>query len=541
MNNLSPTAGVMEDRKDKVPWAALMILMMGAFMAVLDSSIVNVAIPKFMALFGVGADQAEWVMTGYLLTSGVVVLVTGYLGNHFGYKRLYIVALAIFTIGSTLCSLSWSNNILIGARIIQAIGGGAIMPVTMAMNYSIVPRNRIGMALGIWSVAITMGPAIGPTLGGYLIDNFNWQMIFTINIPIGIIAIILAVLSLPDTPGRPGLKFDIPGFILSGVGCFAILLALSEGQTYGWTSLFIVTTMVIGLFTMVLFVQWELYTTHPLLDVRILRNLVFSTSLMAVSVIYIGLFAIVFLIPIYAQDLLGYTPMQTGLLLMPQGLATGIMMPINGRIFDRFGAFPMAAIGAAILTFVTFSLHKLDLNSTYAHIQLLLIMRGIGVSLCMMPVTASGMNAVPRRLASEASAITNLIRNIAASMGIAFLTYVMQLRDVYHTEWLSETVTLSSPLVPDLLRRMQAAIHLPNTNAVLAVLSLFVQQKAEMAAIDDSFLVATVIVVIAVPLVFGLGRKRVEAARLAETRRLEGPSPQIHTTGNPADIPVVSE
>ncbi|HUW63901.1 MAG TPA: DHA2 family efflux MFS transporter permease subunit [Spirochaetia bacterium] len=525
-DNVSPTAGGIgvKDRQDSIPWAALMILMLGAFMAVLDSSIVNVAIPKLMALFGVGPDQAEWVMTGYLLTSGVVVPVTGYLGNRFGYKRLYIVALSIFTLGSALCSLSWNNDILIGARIIQAIGGGAIMPVTMAMNYSIVPRNRIGMALGIWSIAITMGPAIGPTLGGYLIDNFNWQMIFTINIPIGIIAVILAGLFLPETPGRSGLKFDMPGFILSGVGCFAILLALSEGQTYGWTSLFIVATMVVGLFAMVLFVLWELYTPHPLLDVRLFRNFVFSISLVTVSVIFIGLFAIVFLVPIYAQDLLGYTPMQTGLLLMPQGLAMGVMMPINGRIFDRFGALPMAAIGAVVLTFVTFSLHKLDLSSSYSHIQLLLIMRGIGVSLCMMPVTASGMNSVPRRLASEASAWTNLIRNIAASMGIAFLTYVMQLREVYHAEWLSETVTLSSPLVPGLLQRMQVAMHLPNKTAVLTVWSLFVQQHAMMAAIDDSFLVATVIVVIAIPLVLLLGKKRVEAARLAETRRLEGTS-----------------
>jgi len=513
-----------------------MILMMGAFMSALDSSIVNVAIPKFMALFGVGPDQAEWVMTGYLLTSGVVVPITGYLGNRFGYKRLYIAAISVFTLGSALCSLSWNNDVLIGARIIQAVGGGAIMPVTMAMNYTIVPRNRIGMALGIWSVAITMAPSIGPTLGGYLIDNFNWQTIFTINIPIGIMAVILGGLSLPETPGRPGLKFDLPGSILSGSGCFAILLALSEGQTYGWTSLFIVTTVVVGVFAMILFVMWELCTPSPLLDVRLLRNTVFSTSLMAVSAIFIGLFAIVFLIPIYAQDLLGYTPMQTGLLLMPQGLAMGVMMPVTGRLFDRFGAFPMAAAGAVVLTLVTYSLHNLSLDSTYGHLQFLLIMRGVGVSLCMMPVTASGMNAVPRRMASEASALTNLVRNIAASVGIAFLTYIMQLREVYHVQWLATTVTPSSL---DLLQRMRYAMHLPDTAAALGVLSLYVQQQGTMAAIDDSFLVATVIVAVAVPLVLMLGRKRVEAARLAETGRLDELA--AASAGHRANIPVPAE
>lgn len=515
------TAVATRDGRDRVPWVALMILMMGTFMAFLDSSIVNVAIPKLMALFGVGPDQVEWVITGYLLTSGVVVPITGYLGNRFGYKRVFIVALGIFTAGSALCSLSWSNNVLIGARVLQAIGGGAVMPVTMAMNYTIVPRDRIGMAMGIYSVAIAMAPVIGPTLGGYLIDNFSWQMIFTINIPIGIVTIILAMLSLPVTPGRPGLKLDVPGFVLSAAGSFGVLLALSEGQQYGWGSLFIVATMVTGIFALALFVVWELNTPHPLLDIRLLRNPVYSTTLVSLSVIFVALFAIVFLIPIYAQDLLGYTPMQTGLLLMPQGLATGLMMPINGRIFDRYGAFPMAAIGAAILTVVTFFLHRLDLNSSYGHLQLLLIIRGIGASLCMMPVNATGMKAVPPRVASEASAIINIVRNIVASMGIAFLTYIMQLRQVYHAQWLSDTVTAGSPALPGFWERTLTAWHLPGKNAALAVLSLSVQKQAMMLAIDDSFLVATAIIAVAVPLVLLLGKKRVEAACQAETRRLE--------------------
>ena len=510
--------------RERVPWVALIILMMGTFMAFLDSSIVNVAIPKLMALFGVGPDQVEWVVTGYLLTSGVVVPITGYLGNRFGYKRVFIAALAVFTAGSALCSLSWSNDVLIGARVLQALGGGAIMPVTMAMNYTIVPRRRIGMAMGIYSVAIAMAPVIGPTLGGYLIDNFSWQMIFTINIPIGIVTIILAMLSLPVTPGRPGLKLDIPGLVLSSGGSFAVLLALSEGQQYGWGSLFIVATMVAGIFALALFVLWELHTPHPLLDIRLLRNPVYSTTLAALSVIFIGLFAIVFLIPIYAQDLLGYTPMQTGLLLMPQGLATGLMMPINGRLFDRYGAFPMAAIGAAVLTFVTFSLHRLDLGSSYGHLQLLLVIRGIGVSLCMMPVNATGMNSMPKQVAGEASAIINIVRNIAASMGIAFLTYIMQLRQVYHTRWLSDTVTAKSLVWSGFWQRAQAAAHLPGPKAALAVLSLSIQKQALMAAIDDSFLVATVIVALAVPLVLPLSKKRVEAACQAETRRLGLPA-----------------
>lgn len=202
-------------------------------MAILDSSIVNVALPKLMAIFGVGAEKIQWVMTAYLLVSGVVIPVTGYLGDRFGYKRLYIYTLAAFTVGSALCAIAWSNNSLVAFRVLQAIGGGMMIPVSMAMLFRIVPPQKIGMALGVWGITAMLAPAIGPTAGGYLVDNFSWHTIFTINIPIGFVVVFLAGLILRETDVRHDLKFDVPGFLLSGLGCFALLLALSEGQDKG--------------------------------------------------------------------------------------------------------------------------------------------------------------------------------------------------------------------------------------------------------------------------------------------------------------------
>jgi len=504
-----------------------MILVLGAFMAILDSSIVNVALPKMMAIFGVGADKIQWVLTGYLLTSGVVVPVTGYLGDRLGFKKVYIIALAVFTAGSALCSLSWNENALITARVIQAIGGGAIMPVSMAMNYRIVPRDKIGLVLGVWGIAISMGPAIGPTLGGYLVDNFSWQMIFTINIPIGIFAVLLAILMLPPTPGRSDLRFDLPGFVLSSGGCFAILLALSEGQDKGWTSYYIVMLLTAGTFAMILFALWELVCPHPMLDVRLMRNPVFAASILGTCIITIGLFSAVFLIPLYAQNLLGYTPMQTGLLMMPMALTMGVMMPISGRLFDRVGAVPLSLTGLVVLIYATYLLHDLSLETSRVHLQLLLVLRAVGLGLCMMPLNTAGMNSVPRQLVGRASALNNLARQISASMGIAYLTYVMMKRQIEHTAWLAGTVTLSSPAAMSLVNRLQARLSygLPagaGRGAALGLLSMVAQRKGMMLAIEDTFLVSVIIVIFAIPLIFFLGKRRVEAALRAEQARLSG-------------------
>lgn len=525
--------------KQHIPWAPVMVLVLGAFMAILDSSIVNVALPKMMAIFGVGADKIQWVLTGYLLTSGVVVPVTGYLGDRLGYKKVYIIALAIFTAGSALCSLAWNENALIAARVLQAIGGGAIMPVSMAMNYRIVPRDKIGLALGIWGIAISMGPAIGPTLGGYLVDNFSWQMIFTINIPIGIFAVLLSGLLLPPTPGRSDLHFDLPGFILSAGGCFAILLALSEGQDKGWTSEYIVMLLTAGIFAMVLFILWELVCPEPMLDVRLMRNPVFAASIAGTSIITIGLFSAVFLIPIYAQNLLGYTPMQTGLLMMPMALTMGVMMPISGRLFDRLGAVPLSLTGLAVLIYATYLLHDLSLETSYHHLQFLMILRAVGLGLCMMPLNTAGMNAIPRALVGRASALNNLARQISASMGIAYLTYVMLERQTEHAAWLAGTVAYSSAGTMSILSRLQAhfAGILPGgagREAALGAISMLAQQKAMMLAIQDTFLVSMVIVIFAIPVVFFLGKRRVEAALEDERARLAGGSAGAKDGGMPA-------
>ncbi|RJQ29385.1 MAG: DHA2 family efflux MFS transporter permease subunit [Peptococcaceae bacterium] len=513
------------DNTGSIPWVALLTLVVGAFMAILDGSIVNVALPRFMSIFGSGADEIQWIMTAYLLVSGVVVPITGYLGDRYGNKTIYIFSLAFFTVGSVLCSLAWGTDSLIATRVIQAIGGGMIMPVSMSMIFFIVPRDKIGMALGVWGISAMAAPSIGPTLGGYLVDNFSWHFIFLINIPIGIAAIFLALAALKETPRRKDLKPDVPGMILVTAGCFALLLALSEGQDRGWASLYIVNLLVVAVFSFILFVLWEMSVPEPLLDIRLLQNRIYTISLIGTGILTVGLFAAIFMIPLFAQIIQGYTPMQTGLMLMPMAVTTGILMPVSGRLFDKIGALPLCLVGLVIAAVATYQLHTITVETSFRQLQWMLVERAIGLGLAMMPISIAGMSTVPHFLVGRASAMGNLVRQVAASFGIAYLTYFMLHRQAEHAARMAETVSWSSPVALAAQQQAQGILAQAGLSAqagaagVAGLFYEFIQKQAFAAGIADSFVVSAVILLAALPFVFFLGKKKVEAVREAEHRR----------------------
>lgn len=503
------------------PWAGLMVLVLGAFMSILDGSIVNVALPRLMAIFGVSPDEIQWVMTAYLLTSGVVVPVTGYLGDRFGYKRVYIYAMVAFTIGSTLCGLAWSNNSLIAFRVVQALGGGMLIPLSMSLIFRMVPRDKMGMAMGIWGIAATMAPAIGPTLGGYLVDYYSWNLIFTINIPVGVIAVILSYAFINETPLIGNLKFDVIGCILCCAGLFALLLALSQGQDEGWTSQYIVSLFVAAGFCLIIFCLWELYVPDPMLDIRLFTNDVFAASIVAMSLTSIAMFAAIFLIPLYCQSLQGLTPMQTGLLMMPMALATGFMMPISGKLFDRIGAFPLGVAGLAVAGYFTYKLSFITLDTSFRDLQVLLVLRAMGLGLCMMPISTAGMNTIPPMLVGRASAVNNLFRQISASLGIAYMTHIMLDRQAQHAVWLSDGISWTSPAAIEGYHRVEilaSSFAGPGgaDSVAQGYLNMVVQKQAMVMGISDALLVSAMIAFLIIPFVFPLTRKKVEEARQKE-------------------------
>jgi EmrB/QacA subfamily drug resistance transporter len=486
-------------------WLPLLAVLIGTFAAILNSSSINVALPKIMAIFEVSADDAEWILTAYMLISGVVIPVTGYLGDRLGTKRLYLICTAIFTLGSVLCSLAWSNSSMVAARVVQGIGGGAMMPISMTIVYRIVPKEKIGLGLGVWGMAAVCGPAIGPTLGGYIVDHFNWRFLFTMNIPVGIIGLFMTHLLIPESTLHKDQKFDLWGFIFSGIFCFTLLLALSEGTKEGWSSFYIVILFTISFFTLLLFAIVEFNHDQPMLDLRLFKNGIFSSSVVIASMLTVGLYGGVFLIPLFTQNLLLRTPMETGLLLMPASIVTAMMMPISGFLFDRFGVKVLAIAGLALTAWGTLKFHNLNLNTSNNNIMIFAALRSLGMGLALMPITSAGLKTVPAKLVGKASALNNVCRQVAGSFGIAVLTAIMLNRQVFHYTRLAEGISIDSYAV-SLLSQLQGYLMFAGvadaSNAAMTILEGLVTQESMVRAIDDTFLVASLFIFIVIPLVF---------------------------------------
>src|SRR4051794_13779352 len=309
----------------------LVVLIVGMFMSILDTSIVNVAIPTLQNAFGTTTDEVQWIATSYTLALGVVVPLSAWLSDRFGAGRTYNVSLLAFAAGSALCGLAWNLESMVVFRIIQAIPGGILPVVTLSMVYRIVPREKIGAAMGMYGLGIIVAPAIGPTLGGYLVEYVDWRLIFFINVPVGILGAIAAVIVLPKFPAVKSQKFDLLGFLTIAGGLFTLLLALSEGQDWGWTGYRVISLLSASVILLALFVIIELEVEHPLLDVRVFRYWPYTNSLLLISVLMVGLFATLFYIPLFLQQAQGLGAFDAGVLLLPQALVMAVLMPIAGR------------------------------------------------------------------------------------------------------------------------------------------------------------------------------------------------------------------
>ena len=408
------------------PWAvSLIVLVTGMFMSVLDVSIVNVAIPAMQKDFGATTEDIQWVATSYSLALGVIVPASAWLGEKIGLKRAYIFSLIGFAAGSALCGLAWDLNSMIAFRILQAIPGGIIPVVALSMLYRIVPREKIGAAMGMYGLGIVVAPAVGPTLGGYLVEYIDWRLIFFINVPIGVVGAIAAVVLLPGFRSGITRRFDLPGFLAIAAGLFSMLLALSEGESWGWSSYPVLILLTFGALCLALFVVIELEVDHPLLDVRVFRFWPFTNSLILITVISIGLFGVLFYIPIYLQQYQGMGAFDSGLLLLPQAMVMAVMMPFAGRIYDRFGARWPAVIGLTVLTVGTFLLRGVTMDTAHTQLQWILAFRAGGIGLAMMPIMTNGLSAVPPENTSGASAFNNLVQRTSSAMGLAAMTALM--------------------------------------------------------------------------------------------------------------------
>ena len=492
----------MDDTKNRQGWVVpIMVALIGGFMSILDSSIVNVAISTMMHVFNSTTSQIEWVVTVYMLALGVVIPFSGWAGEKFGYKQLYIAALIIFTIGSFLCTVSWSVNTLIAARVVQALGGGMLMPAMMTMVKKIVPEGNFGTAMGIVGVALLIAPALGPTIGGYLVEYVGWRWIFTINIPIGIIGIILCIFFLPHFDRKETDRLDVGGAITSAIMLFSLLLALSKGSEWGWTSEPIVMLLYLSCVCFILFLFIELTTSNPLLELRMFKHRNFAMANITSLITTIGLFSGVFFVPLFLQNIKGMGALETGLIMLPGALISGLLMPISGKLYDSFGPKPLAIFGIISLAATTYLLHGIDINTSTGTVIFWMMLRGVGMAFAAVSAQAASLDAATTEEVGRASAISNIVQRVAGSLGIAALTTILTNRVSFHMAMISDHISTSSFGAASLMQKFShylgggMAASAQARAVGLSSLKGLIQETAYIKGIDDIFMVASVLTI----------------------------------------------
>jgi EmrB/QacA subfamily drug resistance transporter len=407
-----------EDARWGLPLAVLIV---GMFMSVLDVTIVNVAIPSIQNDLGSTLDDVLWIATAYTLTLGVVVPLSSWLGDRFGLTPVYLVTLLGFAAGSALCGVAWSLDSLILFRVIQAVPGGILPVITLTIVYQIVPRERIGAAMGMYGLGVVVAPAVGPTLGGYLVEYVDWRLIFFINVPIGILGTIAALIVFPRISPTSWPKFDLWGFLTIGYGLFAFLLACSEGQDWGWTGYRIMGLFVSGTLSLALFVVIELEVDNPIIDLRIFKVPAYSVSLILLGVVVTGLFATLYFIPQFLQNVQGLQAFDSGLVLVPSALVLVVLTPLAGRIYDKIGPRIPVAIGLVLMAYGSYLLASLRPDTPRPDIEMWTSIRNADIGLSMMSIMTAGVSALPGSLTAAGSGMNNVMQRAASSVAVAVL------------------------------------------------------------------------------------------------------------------------
>jgi DHA2 family multidrug resistance protein len=488
-------------------WIVAIVIIFGIFMSVLDTTIVNIAIPRLQTAFGASLDSVQWVATAYTLAQGVATPLTPFLSTRLGLKRFYILALALFTLCSALCGLAWSLPVLIIFRILQGAGGAFLLPMSITLLYREFPPEERGTALGALGVPILLAPALGPTVGGYIVTYAGWQLIFYINVPIGILGVILGFILLREFRPEGESYFDLPGFIFSAVGMSCVLYAFSDASTDGWGSSKVLSFLIGGIVSLVIFVVVELLTAsngrQPLLDLRVFRNQPFATASIAYVMVTFALFGGLFLVPVYLQDLRGLSAYQAGLILLPQALGSMVAVVFGGRLVDKLGVKPVVVPGLILLGAALWGLSSVSLKTPYANFQVWLVLRGMGLGLCVQNITVAALMEIKPAQLAQANSINSVIRAVASSLGVAVLSTLVQTRTQFHYVRLADQVTADSSPGKLLLQEL-AAMMAKGASRQVAWSTMVqeyagqLQQQAYMLAINDAFLFTLGIALIAV-------------------------------------------
>ncbi|MCC2460154.1 DHA2 family efflux MFS transporter permease subunit [Bacillus mobilis] len=490
--------------------AVVTVLILGMFVSILNQTIINVALPPLMNEFNVSTSTAQWLITGFMLVNGILVPISAFLVSRFTYRKLFVAAMLFFTVGSIICAISGNFTMMMTGRIIQAVGAGILMPVGMNIFMTLFPPHKRGAAMGLLGVAMILAPAIGPTVTGWVIENYSWNLMFYGMFVIGLIITFLSLKFFTLAQPVSNTKLDVFGVVSSSIGLGSLLYGFSEAGNNSWTSAEVVISLVIGVIGLALFIWRELTTDNKMLDLQVFKYPVFTFTLVINAIVTMALFGGMLLLPVYLQNIRGFTPIESGLLLLPGSLIMGIMGPIAGKLFDKYGIRPLAIVGLAITTFATYKFTTLSMDTPYSVIMTDYIIRSIGMSFIMMPIMTAGMNALPMKLISHGTATQNTSRQVAGSIGTAILITLMTQQTTAHVADYGNMLTTSNPILVDKVHGMGQSLAAIAGSAqagdAMSTQLLFgqISKLSAINGINDAFLIATILAGIAWVLSFFL-------------------------------------
>lgn len=442
---------------NRPPYGILTVLMIGAFIAFLNNTLLNIALPAIMLDFQVEAATVQWLTTGFMLVNGILVPATAFLIQKYSVRRLFLVAMGLFTFGTILAGSAPIFPLLLMGRMTQASGSAIMMPLLMNVMLVSFPVEKRGTAMGFFGLIMMGAPAIGPTLSGFLVEQYGWRMLFHFLTPIAVAVFLVGFFLLRDKKERVNIRLDINSLLLSSIGFGGLLFGFSSAGKEGWDSPIVYGTIIIGIVSLVTFIVRQLKQEKPMLNFKIFKYPMYSLSITISMVVSMAMFSGMILFPIYVQTLRGISPMDAGLLMLPGALLMAFMSPVNGRLFDKFGGRILALIGLTLITVTSYYFSQLTLETTYLNLIILFSIRMFGMSMVMMPVSTNGLNQLPKQFYPHGTAMNNTMQQISGAIGTALLVTVMSIRTEVHADKLGSSM-LQNAVTPEAVAEVEQQI-----------------------------------------------------------------------------------
>jgi DHA2 family multidrug resistance protein len=492
-------------------WVVAGTVMLGTIMAVLDSSIVNVALPDMTSSLGASVEQITWVITGYILANVIIMPILGLLTARFGRRRFYMASVALFTLSSAACGMAGSLPLMVAARVVQGIGGGALITLSQAIMREGFPPEEQGTAMGIYGMGVVLAPAVGPTLGGWITDSYSWPWVFYINVPLGILNLFLISRFVHDPPYlvRDRGSIDWPGLGLMTLGLGSLQLMLEQGERNDWfQSGYILSLTGVAMAGLLLFVWRELSVDRPAVELRILKNVPFSSATLIGGVLGMALNGSIFLLPLFLQQLLGYSAMDSGVAMIPRSAAMVVLMPLAGRLYNRLGPRLLVGSGLAVSTFGFWQLSHLTGDVGSGDLFFPQLWQGVGFSLIFVALSTAALASIEKPKMTAAAGLYNVTRQVFGSIGVSLAATELARGVGRYRAVLSEHVTMYDPVARAWLDRAAAGMVARGADAAtaarqaLALLNGSVSRQAAVLAYNHVFALVAVLFAVSIPLVF---------------------------------------